>query len=159
MLLWCFSFMVLVFFLFKKKTAYEMRIRDWSSDVCSSDLARSHACRAARRACERARRAPRSGFRPRSSCRSRGSMRIPTDGEPLSAPPLEGNAGRARPRAAPRRLSALRGLPLGEDFGRAVPAHHRFLRAGRRSEEHTSELQSLMRISYAVFCLTNKQHI
>src|SRR3546814_1991766 len=28
-----------------------------------------------------------------------------------------------------------------------------------RSEEHTSELQSLMRISYAVFCLTNKKHI
>src|SRR3546814_1907249 len=33
----------------------------------------------------------------------------------------------------------------------------RFARAGRRSEEHTSELQSLMRISYAVFCL-NKQN-
>src|SRR3546814_1866198 len=29
----------LVFFLFKQKTAYEMRISDWSSDVCSSDLA------------------------------------------------------------------------------------------------------------------------
>src|SRR3546814_1694634 len=28
----------------------------------------------------------------------------------------------------------------------------------KRSEEHTSELQSLMRISYAVFCLTKKQH-
>src|SRR3546814_7128533 len=28
----------------------------------------------------------------------------------------------------------------------------------RRSEEHTSELQSLMRISYAVFCLTKKRH-
>src|SRR3546814_8039106 len=28
-----------------------------------------------------------------------------------------------------------------------------------RSEEHTSELQSLMRISYAVFCLTKKNHI
>src|SRR3546814_8835190 len=28
---------------------------------------------------------------------------------------------------------------------------------GKRSEEHTSELQSLMRISYAVFCLKNKQ--
>src|SRR3546814_5813114 len=28
----------------------------------------------------------------------------------------------------------------------------------RRSEEHTSELQSLMRISYAVFCLKKKQH-
>src|SRR3546814_2015961 len=32
-------------------------------------------------------------------------------------------------------------------------------RAGGRSEEHTSELQSLMRISYAVFCLKNKKNI
>src|SRR3546814_4417319 len=32
----CFCF---VFFFFKQKTAYEMRISDWSSDVCSSDLA------------------------------------------------------------------------------------------------------------------------
>src|SRR3546814_9101110 len=30
--------MCVVFFFFKQKTAYEMRIRDWSSDVCSSDL-------------------------------------------------------------------------------------------------------------------------
>src|SRR3546814_4091060 len=30
---------------------------------------------------------------------------------------------------------------------------------GCRSEEHTSELQSLMRISYAVFCLTKKKHL
>src|SRR3546814_6445425 len=30
----------MVFFCFKQKTAYEMRIRDWSSDVCSSDLQR-----------------------------------------------------------------------------------------------------------------------
>src|SRR3546814_14454489 len=30
----------LLFFFFKQKTAYEMRISDWSSDVCSSDLAR-----------------------------------------------------------------------------------------------------------------------
>src|SRR3546814_7246973 len=29
---------VLIFFFFKQKTAYEMRISDWSSDVCSSDL-------------------------------------------------------------------------------------------------------------------------
>src|SRR3546814_10149531 len=33
----CVDFLV-VFFFFKQKTAYEMRIRDWSSDVCSSDL-------------------------------------------------------------------------------------------------------------------------
>src|SRR3546814_1679256 len=31
---------VVVFFFFKQKTAYEMRISDWSSDVCSSDLYR-----------------------------------------------------------------------------------------------------------------------
>src|SRR3546814_9319884 len=29
---------VIIFFFFKQKTAYEMRISDWSSDVCSSDL-------------------------------------------------------------------------------------------------------------------------
>src|SRR3546814_5022665 len=31
---------VMLFFFFKQKTAYEMRISDWSSDVCSSDLGR-----------------------------------------------------------------------------------------------------------------------
>src|SRR3546814_18370432 len=35
----CFMFLLLfLFFFFKQKTAYEMRISDWSSDVCSSDL-------------------------------------------------------------------------------------------------------------------------
>src|SRR3546814_2509194 len=46
--------------------------------------------------------------------------------------------------AAPGRALAVRGA--------AVPAR------ARRSEEHTSELQSLMRISYAVFCLKKKQN-
>src|SRR3546814_4964453 len=32
---------MLIFFFFKQKTAYEMRISDWSSDVCSSDLAKN----------------------------------------------------------------------------------------------------------------------
>src|SRR3546814_6935772 len=36
----CYS---LFFFFFKQKTAYEMRISDWSSDVCSSDLCAFHA--------------------------------------------------------------------------------------------------------------------
>src|SRR3546814_3476106 len=35
---WCMVFVVVLFFFFKQKTAYEMRISDWSSDVCSSDL-------------------------------------------------------------------------------------------------------------------------
>src|SRR3546814_3648603 len=34
----CLAIDVLLFFFFKQKTAYEMRISDWSSDVCSSDL-------------------------------------------------------------------------------------------------------------------------
>src|SRR3546814_10610099 len=46
-LCFCIVFIVLVyvvcfFFFFKQKTAYEMRISDWSSDVCSSDLVRCH---------------------------------------------------------------------------------------------------------------------
>src|SRR3546814_4703770 len=36
-IIWCISAGMFVFF-FKQKTAYEMRISDWSSDVCSSDL-------------------------------------------------------------------------------------------------------------------------
>src|SRR3546814_5161212 len=35
-IVWC--CVIVVFFFFKQKTAYEMRISDWSSDVCSSDL-------------------------------------------------------------------------------------------------------------------------
>src|SRR3546814_4262706 len=38
MLFLCVSLECLAFFFFKQKTAYEMRISDWSSDVCSSDL-------------------------------------------------------------------------------------------------------------------------
>src|SRR3546814_5545749 len=45
-------------------------------------------------------------------------------------------------------------LPSRLRRSRPVAAHHR----RGRSEEHTSELQSLMRISYAVFCLKKKTH-
>src|SRR3546814_9757453 len=48
----------------------------------------------------------------------------------------------------------------GRRFGRpkrACAIRARAIRTGRRSEEHTSELQSLMRISYAVFCLKKKK--
>src|SRR3546814_2593165 len=44
----------------------------------------------------------------------------------------------------------------GLDAGKAM-ARLQLLHAAERSEEHTSELQSLMRISYAVFCLKKKQ--
>src|SRR3546814_11426102 len=55
----------------------------------------------------------------------------------------------------------LAGLEIGNAFGRDID---RIAGAGiapraGRSEEHTSELQSLMRISYAVFCLKKKKKI
>src|SRR3546814_4506591 len=39
---YCLCLSCFIFFFFKQKTAYEMRISDWSSDVCSSDLAEAH---------------------------------------------------------------------------------------------------------------------
>src|SRR3546814_4021524 len=51
---------------------------------------------------------------------------------------------------------ALRGIDAARAAGLAVKINMVAL-AGLRSEEHTSELQSLMRISYAVFCLTKKK--
>src|SRR3546814_4813659 len=51
------------------------------------------------------------------------------------------------------RLPGARGIAEAGQ-GRAIG----IVRAGDRSEEHTSELQSLMRISYAVFCLKKKKH-
>src|SRR3546814_4429096 len=60
---------VFVFFFFKQKTAYEMRISDWSSDVCSSDLKWSDFAPAAQLATERAcrgRARKRPAFRRRS---------------------------------------------------------------------------------------------
>src|SRR3546814_3022294 len=52
-------------------------------------------------------------------------------------------------------------LPGPDDAARRKPAISRPVADGflaNRSEEHTSELQSLMRTSYAVFCLKNKKH-
>src|SRR3546814_4124660 len=145
---------MLYFFFFKQKTAYEMRISDWSSDVCSSDL--------------RARR-PDGASRPNAdpgtaACSRTGQRRF-------HDPPRNAGPGRhaARPGArhdarADARWPAIQFAADGGfliAFDRDAPAHQRLvamLADGRRSEEHTSELQSLMRISYAVFCLTQKTY-
>src|SRR3546814_4407425 len=121
------------FFFFKQKTAYEMRISDWSSDVCSSDLLLVH-------------RGAHAGLPAAQGARQ----------------PQRRTAGRARRGAAhlraarPRARGAGRaGCAAGADTGRRDPLRGRLVRLWR-SEEHTSELQSLMRISYAVFCLKQK---
>src|SRR3546814_6213502 len=64
-----------------------------------------------------------------------------------------GQAGDAAARRLSRRTGAGRAAWSARDSG-AQPAGHA---AQSRSEEHTSELQSLMRISYAVFCLKKKK--
>src|SRR3546814_2443151 len=61
--------------------------------------------------------------------------------------------GRRRPRDRSRLFLAHRG-----ERTLAVPGCAQARRRRRRSEEHTSELQSLMRISYAVFCLKKKKN-
>src|SRR3546814_3861564 len=76
--------------------------------------------------------------------------------------------GRARPATAARRppapaagsrsTSRLRATATRCATARTRATHAAACRGGRaRSEEHTSELQSLMRISYAVFCLKKKK--
>src|SRR3546814_7143889 len=55
--------------------------------------------------------------------------------------------------AAQARGGQAKACPPGKSAAGRAPSHHR----GDRSEEHTSELQSLMRISYAVFCLKKKK--
>src|SRR3546814_3866286 len=67
----------------------------------------------------------------------------------VSADSCCSSRGKASAAAAPRKNVAMRGS--------APPS--RSTRAAKRSEEHTSELQSLMRISYAAFCLKKKHEI
>src|SRR3546814_12241667 len=62
-------------------------------------------------------------------------------------------SGRGRP-AHSAQISTLSGTPLEPAVGFRLSAMRT---DDRRSEEHTSELQSLMRISYAVFCLKKKK--
>src|SRR3546814_2576207 len=134
-------------FVFKQQTAYEMRISDWSSDVCSSDLL------------------------PTKD--GRNAVEDPPSGLRLSAPCLDGSAAHPvspGPHKQPRRASAVHRpahVTISASDQREWPKQRiPALKGGgyrcgdqARSEEHTSELQSLMRISYAVFCLKKKQQI
>src|SRR3546814_4003153 len=105
-----------------------MRISDWSSDVCSSDL-----------------------FSP---------SRISRPRHRLTATPPSADL------PTPSKVSGSAGLPLTCSdtvcpgacliAARIALARGLWSLSGKRSEEHTSELQSLMRISYAVCCLKKK---
>src|SRR3546814_4279181 len=85
------------------------------------------------------------------------------DAADVGEPPARDGAGAGgrRPLLCARGIGVRRGEPDQMAARRARPARQcgreRGARALGRSEEHTSELQSLMRISYAVFCLKKKK--
>src|SRR3546814_4690579 len=153
-----------LFFFCKQKTAYEMRISDWSSDVCSSDLANG------------------------DPANDRGGLsgdRLTTGYDPTDSGFYHGGdlKGLTDKLSYIARLGAtavwvgpiFKNKPVQGPKGQESAAYHGywitdfttvdphfgteddFRRFVDRSEEHTSELQSLMRISYAVFFLKNKK--
>src|SRR3546814_1092061 len=132
-------------FFFKQKTAYEMRISDWSSDVCSSDLRLA------------------LGIEPRGHA----GATTQCNGEKVVGP------GPGVAAAGGFRLVGAHDMTAGNDDlaerAKAAFADGDFKDSGggfgghgwlpdrtRRSEEHTSELASLMRFSYAALCYQKK---
>src|SRR3546814_4903696 len=122
-----------------------MRIRDWSSDVCSSDLHLPERTGVGRQ------RRQTGGDPPRD-------RHVPAPCLGFEHPQFFRQDVREIDRLRVERQGAGLGLAQVEDV--ADESEEVFAGArdvvGVRSEEHTSELQSLMRISYAVFCLKKK---
>src|SRR3546814_8001276 len=114
-------------FFFKQKTAYERRISDWSSDVCSSDLTVV------------------SGASHQGGCHvpahALGCADLSSSASRAGQLPVGGSVARAR-----RRCRCRRGAGPANEF-----------RLEARKEEQTSELPSLMSISYALFGLNKKK--
>src|SRR3546814_3825321 len=142
-----------------------MRISDWSSDVCSSDLCDPRLLNELLQ-------------RPRTACIEQGHQAHAQDNDPwfLADPSerIEQFTSDAKEQGAsdtedlhPRRqgFALFHILAVEVRVMRGVGVHRHALGhssheekrgEGHRSEEHTSELQSLMRISYAVFFLKKK---
>src|SRR3546814_2837940 len=108
-----------------------MRISDWSSDVCSSDLS--------------------SSVNPAiAQAWATVASRLSSRRSAVLALPLRWSKYTVTPMPRSRVDSTVSTLPMRTPTLRPRSSEH-------RSEEHTSELQSLMRISYAVFCLKKKK--
>src|SRR3546814_6653546 len=117
-------------FVVKQATAYEMRISDWISDVCSSDLIVDLATLT-------------------------GAMVISLGHEYAGVFSNDDKLAEQLTAAGTATGDLLWRFPLGEAYDKQIESQIADMK-NMRSEEHTSELQSLMRISYAVFCLKKK---
>src|SRR3546814_9460556 len=137
--------MFFCFFFVRQNTAYELRISDWSSDVCSSDLLLG---------CARL---------------NQDAVRVvvlhsdhlhPTHAVAHTAHRFPGTGGVKRP-VLEHACHFFLVCCMSSGFSDVELVQQRTLiaenKSNSRSEEHTSELQSLMRISYAVFCLKKKK--
>src|SRR3546814_7588723 len=149
-----------LFFVCKQKTAYDMRISDWSSDVCSSDLEhigdivgpcpahplrRGHAHQAKAR--QFVKQLQRIATGRLISCRI-GTNALLREGANHITNGRLGFSEEHKPTSLISTVQYIASSGVCCQFGDER----------RRSEEHTSELQSLMRISYAVFCLKKKKN-
>src|SRR3546814_6994700 len=110
-----------------------MRISDWSSDVCSSDLVPNDVA-------------------DREKEDTRAKRPFPYPRQIHHRPLARTEHVRQKQNRDERRhdIIIIAEMPAAEGSGIELLER-------RRSEEHTSELQSLMRISYAVFCLKKKK--
>src|SRR3546814_9242446 len=124
------------FFFFKLKTAYEMRISDWSADVCSSDL----------RLCSLLH-VPTGNYQPAWVVRA-------TDHFNERREIIKALTSIHPPRNISNKVFQFLCQSERNVISPAWP--NQLMLQPIRSEEHTSELQSLMRNSYDVFCLQKK---
>src|SRR3546814_5129988 len=121
-----------------------MRMSDWSAAVCSSDLT----------------------FIRRLGPRPEAGDEIEHRASPARKARITGTLTIGAQRMLSAKSASRRSDPHGPRrpppaalcaYRRPAAGRHRDHRQGQRSEEHTSELQSLMRNSYAVFCLKKKK--
>src|SRR3546814_7321175 len=103
-----------------------MRISDWSSDVCSSDLPYEVPC---------------------APCSTISTLLVFCMLAPMVSQSMLA-------RSSQRKSMTSASTPVCSTASRLCATMDKYV---NRSEEHTSELQSLMRISYAVFCLKKKK--
>src|SRR3546814_5289835 len=133
---------------FRQKTDYDLRISDWSSDVCSSDLNDCGCHTGGHEGWTQAWRAPlRHAL---DVLRDWGIEVMARRGPDLLHDPWL---------ARDAYVSVVVGARSFDDFAAEHVTGDPELALALRSEEHTSELQSLMRISYAVFGLKKKKKI